>query len=106
MPRLVHELDAAAVGHGLAAQHYPHPARGVLEVEQWSLGASTSKLNVFSPWSPNGPVPIVSVIVCPLVGLLHQHVIYPQPRRTILRRPHQGRILALPRPGNRCVFTE
>src|SRR5215208_2000874 len=28
----------------------------------WSLGARTSKLNVLSPWSPNGPVPIVRVI--------------------------------------------
>src|SRR3712207_2709883 len=29
----------------------------------WSLGARTSKLNVLSPRSPNGPVPIVSVIL-------------------------------------------
>src|SRR5215208_4641337 len=28
----------------------------------WSLGGRTSKLNVLSPWSPNGPVPIVRVI--------------------------------------------
>src|SRR5215211_4702090 len=31
----------------------------------WFLGASTSKLNDLSPWSPNGPVPIVRVIAVP-----------------------------------------
>src|ERR687889_423868 len=35
----------------------------------WSPGACTSKLKVFSPWSPKGPVPIVSVIACSSPGL-------------------------------------
>src|SRR5215203_405511 len=38
MPRLVHELDAAAVGHGLAAQHHPHPAWGVLKIKHVVTG--------------------------------------------------------------------
>jgi hypothetical protein len=36
--RLVHELGAAAVGHGLTGEQGPHPARGVLEVEYVVLG--------------------------------------------------------------------
>src|SRR5215211_2762150 len=72
----------------------------------WSLGGPTSKLNDFSPWSPNGPVPMVNVMACSSVGLLRPHVIHPQPPRTILRQPCRGRILNRPHQGNRCVFTE